>query len=82
MESQNINLLATIATRFSEVNSAAKTTKLAIQDLRFKIFADLVSPEELDALEKAQRIIESITSNTSQNDAIKYYNKTVNGKSL
>ena len=78
MTNQEVNQLATIATRFSEVNWAAEQAKLAIEDVRDKLFKNLISEEEQEIVAKAMYIMEQISSNTSQYDAVKYYNQIMN----
>lgn len=78
MTNQEISTLATIVSRFTELNSAAKQAKNGIQDVRYKTFEGVLSQEDLAILDKAQRIIEELASNTSVHDAIKYHNKVTN----
>ena len=80
MNNQEVNQLATIATRYSEVNSAAKQARLAILEVKFKLFSDFISEEEEEILTKAMQILEQIGDNTKQWDAVKYYNQIINAE--
>jgi len=80
MNNQEVNQLATIATRYSEVNSSAKQARLAILEVKFKLFSDFISEEEEEILTKAMQILEQIGDNTKQWDAVKYYNQIINAE--
>ena len=75
MTDQQINELTTIVSRFTEVKAAAKAAKNSINELKFVMITDLVSEEDKKILQQAQDIVERITSNTSERDAIKYFKK-------
>lgn len=75
MTNQEISTLATIVSRFTELNAAAKQAKNGIQDVRFKTFEGVLSQDDLNTLERAQRILEELASDTNVRDAIKYHSK-------
>ena len=75
MNDKQINELTTIVTRFTEVRVTAIAAKKSINELKFVMITDLVSDEDKIALQKAQDIVDRIAANTSERDAIKYFNK-------
>ena len=70
------NNLLIIATRFSEVNQAAKVADQAITDFRFEVYDDLITKEEKQVLFEAQDIINRIKSKTNWSDAKEYFLKS------
>jgi hypothetical protein len=75
MTTEQKNKLATICTRYAELNSAAKQAKNAIQDLRFKLISDILHPDDIELLTTALRIVEKIASHTQQWDAVNHFKK-------
>lgn len=75
MTNQEVNQLTTIVIRYTEVNSAAKQARLAIQEVKNKLFTNFISKEDEEVLIKAMQIVEQIGNNTQQADAVKYYNQ-------
>ena len=75
MTPQQIRILATITSRYYELNALAKKASNAIEALKFKIFTGSVSDEDLEILAKAQSIAERIADNHTTTDAIKYFTK-------
>ena len=80
MTNQEINKLATIATRYAQLQTAAKTADKIITEVKFNLFADIITNEELELLKKAQEVLEKISSNTHQTDAISYYKKILDAE--
>ena len=80
MESQKVNKLATIVTRYAELNSAAKQAALLVSEVRYKAFSDILTDDESYILERAQRILENLQNNTTQYDAVKFCEKVFDEK--
>jgi hypothetical protein len=74
---QNVNSelqqLASITTKYSAVNSAAKGAKNQLQELRLELFEGLLTPEEAETLALAQRIVEKIQASTTMWNALEYH---------
>lgn len=75
MTQAQINQLATITTRYTTLRIAAAEAEKAIRNVKFELFTDFLSKEELDIVEKARHIMCHISGNTHQHDAVKYFNK-------
>ena len=73
---EELNSLLVTATRFSEVNQAAKVADQTMTDFRFKLFNDLITKEEKQVLFEAQDIINRIKSKTNWSDAKEYFLKS------
>ena len=73
MTKEQANKLATISTRYNELHSASKDAARAIDKVKGKLFAELISEDELETLVEALEILHKITDNTSQHDAVKYF---------
>ena len=75
MTPKEINQLATIVTRFSVLHSTSNTAYKAVQELNFNLFKSSVTSEERELLKEAFSIIERIRDNTTQSDAVNYFNE-------
>ena len=75
MTQQQVNQLATITTRYNTLRIAADEAEKAIRNVKFELFTDFLSKEEMDIIEKARHIMCHISGNTHQSDAVKYFNK-------
>jgi len=73
MNKEQTNVLATIATRYAELNSASKQAKQAITEARFKAFNSMLSDDDKQTLYAAEDILSKIAGITSQYDAVKYF---------
>lgn len=74
MNAQEINQLATIATRYAELNLKSKNAATAITDVKFALFAGFISTEDFLTLAKAKNILSNIAEKTGQTDAMEYIN--------
>lgn len=73
MNKEQINTLATIATRYAELNSASKQAKQAITEARFKAFNSMLSDEDKQTLYAAEDILSKIAGKTNVRDAVNYF---------
>jgi hypothetical protein len=73
MTNQEIGELATIASRYKILKLAAQQTVKSLMNLKFELFTDFISDEEMTILVKAEKIANEISSNTNERDAIKYF---------
>lgn len=73
MIQEEINKLATITTRYANLNIAAKDAAKAINMVKFLLFTDFISEEEKNILENSMNIMHDISNRTSKYDAITYF---------
>jgi hypothetical protein len=73
MTKQEIIELATIASQYKILKLAAQQTVKSLMNLKFELFTDFISDEEMTILVKAEKIANEISSNTNERDAIKYF---------
>jgi hypothetical protein len=76
MDNQQVQKLATIATRFNSLNVAAKNADNSLKELRFNMLDNILNEEELNQLNKAMEIINKVYDNTHVRDAVNIFNKT------
>lgn len=68
-----IHELATICTRYADLKSAAKTAANNLTMLKFVLFTDMLTQDEISILKQAQEIAERISQTTGQYDAVRYF---------
>jgi len=70
MNNQDIQKLATIATRFNSLNVAAKNAENSLKELRFNMLDNILTDEDLSQLNKAMDIINKVYDKTHLRDAL------------
>ena len=67
-----INSALIVANRFADAHCAAENAVNAVNQLYFKLFADMVTPEQKKQVADALEMLRTITSATTMNAAIDY----------
>jgi len=69
----NIALAMTIAHRFEILHTASQNASNALAHVRLNLFTDALSKEDEDILKHADKILNTLRSNTGYHDAQKYF---------
>lgn len=78
MNNQQIQQLATIATRLSTLNLAAKNAENALKEVRFNSLENVLTDEDIEQINKVMDILQKVSSKTNVRDAVNIFNELTN----
>lgn len=73
MTHSEIGTLTNIATKYSELKNSAAHAQRIVRDVKFKLFPNFITAEEIEVLNNAIAVLVKIQNNATQSDAIKCY---------
>lgn len=78
MDNKQIQQLATIATRLSTLNLAAKNAENALKEVRFNSLDNILTDEDINQINKVMDILQKVSSKTNVRDAVNIFNELTN----
>ena len=75
MNKKQVNNLASICSSYKEIHIGSNNASDAIINVRGKIPKGMISEEEFDTLSEALEILWDISNQTTQEEAVKYFNE-------